>query len=210
MADVLVVNKANAAHQSDVAALTARLRAINPRATVVRGNMPVRLDDPAAISGRRVLVIEDGPTLTHGGMASGAGAAAALAAGAAELVDPRTSAPPVLMTVFADTLISAECCRLWATARRNCAPSARQLNTQRLRWSSSATPIDLAALIPITKPLVRARYEFVEDPGGAAVGNRRSLSPRLSRRFLSSMGLGLNQQQRNAACDRNVRRGRRR
>ncbi len=102
LADVLVVNKANAAHQSDVTALMARLRAINPGATVVRGNLPIRLDDPAAISGRRVLVIEDGPTLTHGGMASGAGAAAALAAGAAELVDPRTSAPPVLMAVFAE------------------------------------------------------------------------------------------------------------
>jgi len=69
----------------------ARLRAINLGATVVRGNLPIRLDDPVAISGRRVLVIEDGPTLTHGGMASGAGAAGALAAGAAELVIP---APP--------------------------------------------------------------------------------------------------------------------
>jgi predicted GTPase len=74
-----------------VTALMARLRAINLGATVVRGNLPIRLDDPVAISGRRVLVIEDGPTLTHGGMASGAGAAAALAAGAAELVIP---APP--------------------------------------------------------------------------------------------------------------------
>jgi predicted GTPase len=135
LADVLVVNKANAAHQSDVTALMARLRAINPGATVVRGNLPIRLDDPAAISGRRVLVIEDGPTPTHGGMASGA-----RAAGAADLVDPRTSAPPVLMTVFAVLSYRQSVAGRWATARRNCAPSARQLNTQRLSWSSRRRP----------------------------------------------------------------------
>src|SRR5215472_3916556 len=93
MADVLVVNKADAAPASDVAALTARLRAINPRAAIIRGHLPVRLDDSAAVHGRRVLVVEDGPTLTHGGMTYGAGAVAAVAANAAELVDPRLSAP---------------------------------------------------------------------------------------------------------------------
>ena len=73
MADVLVMNKANAATPHDVEALRANLRAVNPRATILRGNLPVRLDDPDAVRGRRVLVIEDGPTITHGGMATGAG-----------------------------------------------------------------------------------------------------------------------------------------
>jgi len=102
MADVLVVNKANAAPASDVTTLTERLRAVNPRTRIVRGNLPVHLDDPAAVRGRRVPVVEDGPTLTHGGMPHGAGAAAALAAGVVESVDPRRSAPPGLLRVFAD------------------------------------------------------------------------------------------------------------
>ena len=164
MADVLVVNKANAAHQSDVTALVARLRAINPGATVVRGNLPIRLDDPAAISGRRVLVIEDGPTLTHGGMASGAGAAAALAAGAAEMVDPRTSAPPVLMTVFAEYSHIGRVLPAMGYSEAQLHAIGETIEHSEAELVVAATPIDLAALIPITKPLVRARYEFVEDP----------------------------------------------
>ena len=101
MADVLVVNKADAAPPADVAALMARLHAINPRATIVRGSLSVRLDNLAAVLGRRVLVVEDGPTMTHGGMPHGAGTVAVIAAGACQLVDPRLSAPPEILSVFA-------------------------------------------------------------------------------------------------------------
>ena len=73
MADVLVVNKVDAATAADVEIAVSELRAVNPRAPIVRAASPVRLDDAAAVKGRRVLVIEDGPTITHGGMPYGAG-----------------------------------------------------------------------------------------------------------------------------------------
>src|SRR3972149_7687365 len=82
MADVLVINKVDSAPATDIALLTATLRAVNPGAPIVLAASPIRLDDPAAVKGRRVLVVEDGPTITHGGMAFGAGYLAAVAAGA--------------------------------------------------------------------------------------------------------------------------------
>ena len=163
MADVLVVNKADAAAPSDVAQLVARLRSVNARATITRGNLPVRLDDPAAVHGRRVLVVEDGPTLTHGGMACGAGTRAALDAGAAVLVDPRMSAPSELMQVFAEyPHIGAVLPAMGYTQSQLCAV-AEAINGSDAEVVVVATPADLAALIPLTKKVVRVHYEFAED-----------------------------------------------
>jgi predicted GTPase len=164
MADVLVVNKADAAPPSDVEQLVARLRAVNARATITRGNLPVRFDDPAAVHGRRVLVVEDGPTLTHGGMSSGAGAAAAFAAGAAALVDPRSSAPAELMRVFTEYPHIGMVLPAMGYSEAQLAALAETIAGSSAEVVVSATPIDLASLIPITKPVMRARYEFAEDP----------------------------------------------
>ena len=164
MADVLVVNKANAAPASDVAVLRAHLRAVNPRATIVRGNLPVRLDNPAAVKGRRVLVVEDGPTLTHGGMPSGAGTAAAMAAGVAELVDPRRSAPPELMNVFANHPHIGRALPAIGYGEAQLRALSATIEGSDAELVVVATPIDLEALIPISKPVVRARYEFAEEP----------------------------------------------
>ena len=87
MADVFVINKIDSAPPSDVELLERELRAVNARAAIVRAASPIRLDDPSAVKGRRVLVIEDGPTITHGGMPYGAGYLAAVAAGA-DVIDP--------------------------------------------------------------------------------------------------------------------------
>ncbi len=164
MADVLVVNKTDAASAADVAALTARLRTINPHAAIVRGSLPVRLDDPDAVRGRRVLVIEDGPTLTHGGMAYGAGTVAARAAGAAELVDPRLSAPPELLSVFTQYPHIGKVLPALGYSAAQLHALARTIEDSEADLVVAATPIDLAALISISKPIVRVRYEFKEDP----------------------------------------------
>jgi predicted GTPase len=163
-ADVLVVNKANAAPLEAVARLTARLREVNARAKIVPGNMPVQLDDPDAVHGRRVLVIEDGPTLTHGGMSSGAGAVAALAAGAAGLVDPRLSAPAELMRVFTQYPHIGMVLPAMGYSEAQRAALAETIAASSAEVVVSATPIDLASLIPTKKLVVRARYEFAEDP----------------------------------------------
>ena len=90
MADVVVVNKVDAAAERRRAARSIdAVRALNPRARIVRTASPPRLDDAAAVRGKRVLVVEDGPTITHGGMAYGAGFVAATRAGVGEIVDPR-------------------------------------------------------------------------------------------------------------------------
>jgi predicted GTPase len=100
MADVVVVNKVDAAPIADVQAVIDEVRGINTRATIVTAASPVRLDDPEAVRGRRVLVVEDGPTLTHGGMSYGAGYVAATKAGAGAIVDPRTAVSPGVREIF--------------------------------------------------------------------------------------------------------------
>ena len=167
MADVLVINKVDAAPSADAAALTARLRAINPHAAILYGRSPVRLDDSNAVRGRRAMVIEDGPTLTHGGMSYGAGAIAARAAGAAELVDPRLSAPSALRRVFADYPHIGMVLPAMGYSAEQRHDMAATIDASNADVVVVATPIDLAALLPINKPTVRARYEFSEDPPGS-------------------------------------------
>ena len=99
LADAIVVNKIDTADAAGVDTVLANVRAMNPRAAVVRGASPLSVDDPAAIAGKRVLVIEDGPTLTHGEMAYGAGVVAARQYGAAEIVDPRPYAVRTLSLI---------------------------------------------------------------------------------------------------------------
>ncbi|MGH2675485.1 MAG: cyclic 2,3-diphosphoglycerate synthase, partial [Actinomycetota bacterium] len=89
MADVIVINKVDTAEPENVEAVVATARELNPTAVIIRAESPVTVEDPALVEGRKVLVIEDGPTLTHGEMTYGAGVVAARAHGAAEIVDPR-------------------------------------------------------------------------------------------------------------------------
>jgi predicted GTPase len=117
MADVVVVNKVDAAAPADVQRVIDEARAANPRAAIVRGASPVRLDDPAAVRGRRVLVVEDGPTITHGGMPYGAGFVAVATCGAT-IVDPRASAAPAVREVYARHPHIGRVLPAWATLRR--------------------------------------------------------------------------------------------
>lgn len=168
MADVVVVNKVDAAAPAAVDAVITEVSSVNPRAPIVRAASPVRLDAPDAVRGKRAIVVEDGPTLTHGGMPHGAGYVAALAAGA-RVVDPRASADDRMRAIFA--------------AYPHLGPvlpavgyDAAQLVSLRATIDSAAadvvvaaTPIDLASLVPLSKPVVRARYEFA-DAGEPTLG----------------------------------------
>jgi predicted GTPase len=181
MADLIVINKVDAARGEDVQRASDAARALNPRARILRAASPVTLDDAAAVRGRRVLVVDDGPTLTHGGMAYGAGYVAAVAAGAAEIVDPRESAAPELRACLAryphiGNVLPA---LGYDAAQRDAL--CRSIAASRADVVVSGTPFDLAAL-PVGKPVVRARYGFAEvaEPGlGAAIDA-----------FLAARGLG--------------------
>jgi len=138
----------------------------DPRAQPPRDHRPraspVRLDDAAAVSGRRVLVVEDGPTITHGGMAYGAGYVAATAAGAATIVDPRAAAAPGLAAVFARYPHIGRVLPAVGYSGAQLEALRDSINRARADVVVAATPLDLAALIAIDKPVVRARYDFAE------------------------------------------------
>lgn len=162
MADVLVINKADAASAKDVQIATDGLRALNAAAPIVQAASPVRLDDAAAVRGRRVLVVEDGPTITHGGMPHGAGYVAAVAADALAIVDPRPVAVPELRRVF-------EAFPHIGPVLPAIGYNPAQLHALETTINDAAadlvvcgSPIDLGRLLRINKRVVRARYEFAE------------------------------------------------
>jgi predicted GTPase len=166
MADVVVINKLDAASAAAVDQLVTDVRALRPAVPIVRTASPPRLDDPAAVRGRRALVVEDGPTITHGGMPYGAGWVAATRAGA-EIVDPRASASPALASVFvAHPHIG---CVLPAMGYGDAQRAALRetIEASAAEVVISGTPVDLAALLGTSKPVVRVRYELeeVEQPG---------------------------------------------
>ena len=162
MADVVVVNKVDVAAPGDADKAEAAARAVNPDATIVRAASPVVLDDPEAVRDRRVLVVEDGPTITHGGMAFGAGYVAARAAGAAEIVDPRAFAAPEIAPIY-DRFphIGAVLPAMGYGADQLSALAATVARAD-ADIVVAGTPVDLAALIGGDKPVVRARYGYAE------------------------------------------------
>jgi predicted GTPase len=172
MADVLVVAKSDAATPSQVHAVEDRLRALAPGVPVLRGRSPVVLDDPEAVRGRRAIVVDDGPTLTHGGMAYGAGFVSAVAAGAAEIVDPRPFLAPALREVFSRYRHLSRVLPAMGYGPEQRAALRESLDAADADVVVAGTPIDLAALLDLRLPVVRARYTYAEasEPGlGARV-----------------------------------------
>jgi predicted GTPase len=162
MADIIVVNKVDVAPAEHVNALIERLRSVNPAAAVVRAASPVRLDDPSAVSGRRVLIVEDGPTITHGGMAYGAGFVAAKAAGAAAIIDPRQSAAPEIRKIYERYLHIGPVLPAVGYSAEQLSALEATINAADADVLVAATPINLEHLMKVKMPVIRARYEFME------------------------------------------------
>jgi predicted GTPase len=167
MADLVVVNKVESAGEADVQRAIAGVRALRPEVEIVRAASPVVLEDAAAVRGRRVLVVDDGPTLTHGGMPYGAGFVAASAAGAAEIVDPRRSAAPGIRQVFEQYPHLGRVLPAVGYDAEQLAALRETIDASDAEIVVSGTPLDLAALVPLSKPVVRARYGYREagSPG---------------------------------------------
>jgi len=170
MADIAVINKVDAAPPADVEEAVGRFREINPRAIIVRAASPVRLSDVATVRDRRVLVVEDGPTITHGGMPFGAGYVAANAAGAAAIVDPRRTAVGAIRDVFERYPHIGPVLPAVGYDPEQLQALAATINAADADVVVSATPLDLARLIVINKTVVRARYEFA-DAGEPTLGS---------------------------------------
>jgi len=163
MADAVVINKTNVARLGDVFDLEASIRELNPTATIIRAASELQVDDEEAISGQRVLVVEDGPTLTHGGMKYGAGVIAAKHYGAAEIVDPRPYAEGTLAEVFdkydCGPVLPAEG---YSEQQRH--ELQRAIDSTPADLVVIATPIDLRRVVKIEKPCVRVTYRLEELP----------------------------------------------
>jgi predicted GTPase len=178
-AGVVVLTKVDTADRSDIEAVRRNVSAVNPRATIIEMAMPLVADDRNAIEGKRVLVIEDGPTLTHGGMGYGAGFLAAKRYGAAALVDPRPYAVGSMRRVFdefgqlgpvlpAMGYTEAQVAELEATIAA--APCDAVL---------VATPIDLGRLLHLDRAFVRVRYEVAETAEPALANALKEFAARL-------------------------------
>jgi predicted GTPase len=167
MADVVVVNKVNAAPEAQVGRVVEELRAINPRAPVVRAASLVRLEAPDAVRGKRVLVVEDGPTITHGGLPHGAGFAAANASDGVTIVDPRPFAAPDIRAIFDLYPHIGPVLPAVGYGVGQLTALAQTINQADADLVISGTPADIAALSELNKRVVRARYEYAEteQPG---------------------------------------------
>jgi len=165
MADIVVVAKSDAAAAADVARVVENVKAVNPRVPVIHGASPVTLDDAAAVRGKAVLAVEDGPTITHGGMPHGAAYAAAVRAGAARLVDPRPYASGALAAVYAAYPHIGPVLPAMGYSRDQLEALRRTIEDTPADVVVAGTPIDLAALLPLNKPVVRARFEYAERGG---------------------------------------------
>ncbi|MEX1288166.1 MAG: GTP-binding protein, partial [Acidimicrobiia bacterium] len=158
MADVVVVNKVDQADPADIAAVEASVAAVNPDAEVIHTASPVRLEPGPDVAGKRVLVVEDGPTTTHGGMAWGAGTVAARAAGVAELVDPRPHAVGSIVDAFAEYPHIGPVLPAMGYGAEQLAELAETIRRVPCDVVITGTPIDLAHVLEVGHPIRHATY----------------------------------------------------
>jgi predicted GTPase len=162
MADVVVINKIDTADLDGVTAVRASIRLVNPDALVVEAASPIFVDDPAAIRGKDVLVVEDGPTLTHGEMAYGAGVVAARRFGAARIVDPRPYAVGSIAETYAKYPSTGPVLPAMGYGGQQQADLQATIDATPCDLVIVATPIDLSRVVAIAKPAQRVRYELQE------------------------------------------------
>jgi predicted GTPase len=161
-ADVIVINKVDTADPQAVIKVRENLRRLNPTATVIEAASPLFVDDPAAILGKRVLVIEDGPTLTHGEMAYGAGYIAAKRFGAAEIVDPRPFAVRSIAATYQKYPKTGAILPAMGYGAAQIKDLEATIRKADVDLVIIGTPIDLTRVLKISKPFQRVRYELQE------------------------------------------------
>ena len=160
MADVIVINKVGTADPENVKLVAANARAINPGAKIIRAKSPVTVDDPKAVKGKRVLVVEDGPTLTHGEMTFGAGHVAAKKYGAKKIVQPRPYAIGSIKRTYKKYDHMTEILPAMGYGIKQMKELERTINAVPCDLVLIGTPIDLGAMLKINKPTLRVRYEL--------------------------------------------------
>jgi len=160
LADVILINKVDTADPKNVELVKDIAAELNPKARVITAASPVSVEDPRMIKGKRVLVIEDGPTVTHGGMKFGAGMIAAQKAGAKEIIDPRPFAVNSIKETFAKYNHLEKVLPAMGYGNHQVKDLEATINAAKCDVVVSGTPIDLNRVMKANKPIIRARYEL--------------------------------------------------
>jgi predicted GTPase len=173
IADVVVINKIDSAAPEDIQIVRESIEKVNPKAIVIDGASPIKVDDSSLIRGKRVLVVEDGPTLTHGEMKIGAGVVAARKYGAAELVDPRPYTVGRMTETFRLYPNIGKLLPAMGYGDQQLKDLEKTINNTDCDCVIIATPIDLTRIIKIRKPNTRVYYDLQEigDPNLSQVIN---------------------------------------
>jgi predicted GTPase len=161
-ADIVVINKVETAPRENIDIVRNNIRRVNPNARVIEAASPISVEDESVIRGKRVLVIEDGPTLTHGEMSYGAGVVAAEKFGAVELVDPRPWAVNSIAETFRKYPSTGKVLPAMGYGDTQIKDLQETINSVDCDSVIIATPIDLRRVVRIKKPSVRVRYELAE------------------------------------------------
>jgi len=162
-ADVVIINKVNTAKKDDIEKVRDSIKTINPNAQIIDGISAVFAEDKNMISGKRVLVIEDGPTVTHGSMSYGAGTVAAEDAGALEIVDPRSFAVGSITDTFNKYTHLTKVLPAMGYGKKQIKELEQTINNTDCDIVVSGTPIDITRVLTSSKPIVRVKYGVGEE-----------------------------------------------
>ncbi|MEW6686968.1 MAG: cyclic 2,3-diphosphoglycerate synthase [Candidatus Edwardsbacteria bacterium] len=162
LADVVVINKLDTAKEEDVERLEKNIFSINPDAVIIKANSPIIIEDGQEIKGKRVLVVEDGPTLTHGEMSYGAGLVAARKYGAKEIINPRPYSVRTIKETFVQYPQMGPVLPAIGYSARQIKDLEESVNAVPCDLVLVAAPIDLRRLMKLNKPAVRVKYELEE------------------------------------------------
>ena len=160
LADIVVINKVDTADAEGIATVEQNVRKLNARATILKADSPVTAEDATAVKGKKVLVVEDGPTLTHGEMRYGAGHVAAKRLGAGEIIDPRPYAVGSIKNTFAKYNHLTDILPAMGYGKKQMEELETTINAVPCDTVIIGTPIDLGKLLKINKPSTRVRYEL--------------------------------------------------
>ena len=164
MADVIIINKVDSATPEQIEEVEKHAKEVNPTAIIIKARSPISVEDPEMVKGKKVLCVEDGPTITHGEMGYGAATIAAQRMGAAEIVDPKPYLVGSIKAAFEKYKQLDKALPALGYFEEQLKELEEVINNTPCDVVLAGTPINLARLIKVNKPVVRVKYEF-EDPG---------------------------------------------
>ena len=162
-ADVIIINKVNTAKRKDIETVRKNVKVVNPNAKIIEGISKITTEDKNMITGKKVLVIEDGPTVTHGGMKFGAGTIAAENWGAKEIIDPRSYAVGSIIDTFNKYTHLTKILPAVGYGKKQIRELEQTINNSDCDVVVIGTPIDITRVLKSSKPLVRVRYDVGEE-----------------------------------------------